>query len=155
MHLLSNLFHEFIKSLWILREELAVLLHELVKLLVFTVVVTLNHFIERLHHFFHALHVLGRGIFHRRGNLFKVLLHQLIAQFVHQFFKALLRFSRLKIVRLQFAHLACEVIGQHIHTEVAIHGGITSIFSPPLIAAFLGVHDRLLNGVTLLINDVV
>ena len=56
-NLLGNLFHEFFKSLWVLREKLTVLLHELVKLFVFTVVVTLNHFVERLHHFFHALHV--------------------------------------------------------------------------------------------------
>ena len=35
------------------------LLHELFKLFVFTIVVALDHLIERLHHFFHALHVFG------------------------------------------------------------------------------------------------
>ena len=70
-------------------------------------------------------------------------------------FKSLLGLRRLKVVRLQFAHFASQVVGHHVEPEVALHRGVACVFSTALVATLIGVHDRLFNGMALFIQDVV
>ena len=70
-------------------------------------------------------------------------------------FKSLLGLRRLKVVRLQFANLASQIIGHHVEPEVALHRGVACVFGTTLITTLFGVHDRLFDGVALFIQDVV
>ena len=70
-------------------------------------------------------------------------------------FKSLLGLRRLKVVRLQFANLASQIVGHHVEPEVALHRSVARVFGTALIATLFGVHDRLFNGMALFIQDVV
>ena len=70
-------------------------------------------------------------------------------------FKSLLGLRRLKVVRLQFAHFASQVVGHHVEPEVTLHRSVAGVLGAALIATLFRVHDRLFNGMALFIQDVV
>ena len=79
----------------------------------------------------------------------------MLAQFVHQLLEALLRLATLEVVGLQFAHLASQIVRQHVEAEVALGRGIAGRLGTSFVAAPLGVRSCLLNCVAFFIDDVV
>ena len=110
-HLLRHLLEQLVEGLRVLREELAVLLHELFEGRVDRLarLALFEHAVERVEHVLHRLHVLGRHVAHRAHHLVELRVEQFLLQLLHQLLELLARFGRLELVVLQLAHLAGEV----------------------------------------------
>jgi hypothetical protein len=159
-HALRHLLQQLVEVLRVLREEVAELLHELLERLLLVVGVgarltLLDEVVERRHHVLHAGHVLGGHVLHAGRHLVDHLLHQLLLELLHQLLEALLRLLALEVVGAEFAHLAGQVVGQHVEAEVALRGSVLRCGGAPLVAAALGCLRGLLDGVALFVDDVV
>ena len=82
-------------------------------------------------------------------------LRQLLADLVEQLLEALRGLRRLEVVCLQLAHLAGEVVGQHVEAEVAVRRGVACGLRTPLVATALGGLRGVVDGMTLFVDDVV
>jgi len=154
-HALRHLLQQLLERLRVLWEEVAELLHELLETGIFAALVTLDHLVERRHHVLHALHGLGRHVLHGRRHLIDALLHELLAQSVHQLLEALRGLCALEVVGRQLAHLAGEVVGQHVETEVAVGPPRRGRLRAAFVTTALGLAGGVLDGVTLFVDDVV
>ena len=143
------------RRLRVLREEVAVLLHELLEAGVLTTLVLVEHLVERAEHVLHALHVARAHVLHAVGHLVDHLLHQLLAQLVHHLFEPLLCLARLEVVRAELADLAGEIVRHEVEAHVALGGGVARCSGPAIVAAALGVAECVLDRVPLLVDDVV
>ena len=115
----------------------------------------LEHLVERRHHVLHAGHVLGGHVLHRTGHLIDHLLHELLFELLHELFEALLRLGRLEVVRIELADLAREIVGHQVQPHVAVLRCRLGVLGTALVARVLGVTQRVLDGVTFLVEDVV
>ena len=97
----------------------------------------------------------GGHVLHRPRHLLDHLLHQLLADLVEQLLEALRGLGRLEVVGLQLANLAGEVVGQHVEAEVAIGGAVACRLGASLVATALGCLGGVVDGVALLVDDVV
>ena len=57
--------------------------------------------------------------------------------------------------RARITHLAGKIVGQHVETIVTVLGGLTRCLGTTLVATGLGRAPRVLDGMTLFIDDVV
>ena len=154
-HALRDVLEQLFDRLRILGEEVAVLLHEVLEPGIFTALMLVDHLVERRQHLFHALHVFGRHVLHGRRHLVDHLLGQLLAQLLHQLLEPLLRLTRLEVVGLQLAHLAGQIVGQHVEAELAVHGLVLRVLLAPRVATLLRVENRLVDRVAFFVDDVV
>ena len=158
-HLLGQLLEQLVEALRVLREEVPVLLHELLEARVLAPLATFEHLVERRHHVLHAGEVLGRHLLHRPAHLLEQLVGELLAQAVEQSLEAARRLLRLEVVLLQLADLAGEVVGQEVEAHVAVHRRLACGLGAALVAGALGVllglAHGVVDGVALLVDDVV
>ena len=150
-----HLLEQLVEILGVLGEEVAVLLHELFEARILAPFAPLQHLVEPGEHVLHALHVGRRHVLHGAAHLVDHLLHQLLAEPVHQLLEALAGLRRLEVVRLELAHLAGEVVGHQVEPHVALGGGVTSVLLATRIAALLCGSQGVVDGVALLVDDVV
>ena len=158
-HALGQLLEQLVECLRVLREEVPVLLHELLEARILAALTPLEHLVERRHHVLHPREVLRRELLHRPAHLLEQLVGQLLAQPVEQGLEAAGRLGRLEVVLLQLADLAGEIVGQEVEAHVALGGGLPSRLGAPLVAGAggqsLGLALGVVDGVALLVDDVV
>ena len=156
---LGQLLEQLVERLRVLREEVPVLLHELLEARVLAPLAALEHLVEGGHHVLHPGQVLGRHLLHRPAHLLEELVGELLAQPVEQRLEAARRLLRLEVVLLQLADLAGEVVGQEVEPHVAVHRRLPGGLGPALVAGApgvrLGLAHGVVDGVALLVDDVV
>ena len=109
--------------------------------------------VQRRHHVLGALHGRRVGVGHRSGHLVEVLLGELLTQLVHQLVEPRLGLSGLEVVVRQALHLAGEISGEHVEVHVLLGGGGLRQLLLPGVARLAGVVEPLVEGPTLLIDD--
>jgi hypothetical protein len=154
-HPRGDRLEQLVERLRVLREHVAVLLHELLELRIFSALTSLEHLVERRQHVLHPLHVGGRHALHRPRHPVDDLLHQLLAKTVLQLFEAPRCLARLERVGVELAHLAGEVVGHQVESQSAVGGCLSGSGGAALVAAPLTGPLGRVDGVALLVDDVV
>ncbi len=122
---------------------------------ILTTLTALEHLVEAGQHVLHALHVLRRHALDALGHLVDDLLHHLLAEPFHQLLEALPGLARLEVVGAQLAHLAGQVVGHQVELHLPVGGGVAGSLRPAFVTARLGVAEGVVDGVALLVDDVV
>ena len=121
-HALGHDLEQLVEGRGVLREEVAVALHELLegRLGVLPGLLHGEQVVEVGEHVLHALHGLGGHLLHGPGHLVEVALRQLLAELVHQLVELLPRLAGGELVLLELLHHAGEVGREHVELEVAL-----------------------------------
>ncbi len=155
----GELLEQLVERLGVLREEVPELLHELLETRILAPLAALEHLVEGGHHVLHAGQVLGGHLLHRPAHLLEELAGELLAEAVEQLLEAPRRLLRLEVVLLELADLAGEVVGEEVELHRPIHRRLPGGLRPPLVAGSagvgLGLADGVVDGVALLVDDVV
>ena len=141
-HALRHDLEQLVEGGGVLREEVAVALHELLEggLGVLPGLLHGEQVVELVEHVLHALHGLGGHLLHGPGHLVEVALRHLLAELVHQLVELLARLAGGELVLLELLHHPGEVGREHVELEVALRDDLVG----DLLAAGVAAVARLL-----------
>jgi hypothetical protein len=135
-HPLGHELEQLVEGLGVLREEVAVALHELLEggLRVLAGLLQREQLVELGQHVLHAGHRLGVRVGHRAGHLVEVALRQLLAELVHQLVEPLAGLAGRELVLLELAHHPRQVGREHVELQVPLGHHLVGDLLPALVA---------------------
>ena len=149
---------QFVEVARLLREEVAVLRHELVEARILTTLVSSEHLVEIGEHLLEPLLGLLAQRLHRTAHLLERLRCQTGPQSLHQSVEPMLRLTRHEVVLLQGSQLAGEVVGKQVESQPALLGPAPCLRGASWIGPAVGLTAFLdlgtIDGVALLVDDV-